>query len=278
MRLLLILLLLVLFSCENNKKHSINLPSGVDYEYIMLGEGPTPKFGEVVSVNLTLTTVEGDTIHYVPNYPYFFKIGASKVDSIFMAMKTEDSISFTLDRSLINNYFQFYSLKESSSGKAKIKVKLNDIYPVEKAKKEEQKLLSKREIDEQASLVKYLKTDTAEFESIGGIFRLITKNNSLGIPISYGDEVVIHYKGSFLNGYVFDDTNNKVRTPSFVYGQEQQLIDGIHYGLNGMKEGESVKIILPSRRAFGEGGSIAGIVPPYTTVIFEIEIVKVIKT
>lgn len=278
MRILIFILILVSFSCTSNKSNKLKLPSGVDYKYEMLGDGILPKKGEVVSVNLSLTSMKGDTIHYVPGYPYFFKIGDSPIDSIFMAMKPDDSITFTLDRALINEYFQFHSLKETKTGKANIHVKLNASYEETLAKEMENKLLSKREIEEQAELLNYLKNEGTEYESIGGIFRKITKENAYGTPIAFGDEVVIQYKGRFLNGYVFDDTSNKLRTPSFIYGREQQLIDGIHYGLNGMKEGESVKIILPSRRAFGEGGSVAGIVPPYTTVIFEIEIVKVIKT
>ena len=53
------------------------------------------------------------------------------------------------------------------------------------------------------------------------------------------------------------------------------MIEGMQIGLTGLHEGEKVKIILPSRRAFGEEGSLAGIVPPYTAVIFEVNIIKV---
>ena len=85
----------------------------------------------------------------------------------------------------------------------------------------------------------------------------------------------ISYKGKFLNGYIFDDTDDKGVTPTFRYGEDYQLLEGVESGLKGLKEGESVKIILPSRRAFGEEGSLAGIVPPFTAVIFEIKILKI---
>lgn len=278
MRIALGFILMLLFSCEMGKPKILNLPQGISYKHIMLGEGDSPKVGEVVSVNMTLTSLKGDTIHYVPNYPYFFKIEEGTIDSLFMLMKPDDSITFVLNREIINEYFQFYSLKATNSGQAKLHVKLNGSFNDSEAKDIERRLLSKREIDEQANLLKLLKEDSIEYESIGGVYRRVLHSNPTGIPMAFGDEVVVNYTGSFLNGYVFDDTKNKLRTPSFIYGKEQQLIDGIHYGLNGLKEGETVKIILPSRRAFGEGGSVAGIVPPYTAVIFEIEIVKVIKT
>ena len=55
------------------------------------------------------------------------------------------------------------------------------------------------------------------------------------------------------------------------------MIDGLKTALKGMKEGENLKIILPSRHAFGEEGSLAGIVPPYTAVIYDVNIIKVIN-
>ena len=55
------------------------------------------------------------------------------------------------------------------------------------------------------------------------------------------------------------------------------MIEGFQTALSGRKEGERVKIILPSRQAFGEEGSLAGIVPPYTAVIYDVNIIKVIN-
>jgi FKBP-type peptidyl-prolyl cis-trans isomerase len=103
------------------------------------------------------------------------------------------------------------------------------------------------------------------------------KDNPDGDSITYGSSVSIDYRGSFVDGYVFEDTYEKGITPTFNYGKEYQLIEGMHIGLNGLKSGESVKIILPSQRAFGSEGSLAGIVPPYTAVIFDVEIKKVIQ-
>ena len=42
-----------------------------------------------------------------------------------------------------------------------------------------------------------------------------------------------------------------------------------------MREGEKAKIIIPSQLAFGENGSSTGIVPPYTSVIYEVTMLKV---
>ena len=44
-----------------------------------------------------------------------------------------------------------------------------------------------------------------------------------------------------------------------------------------MTEGEKSLFILPSEIAFGKEGSSTGIIPPYTSLIFEVEVLKVIK-
>lgn len=276
MKYLLLIFAICLLACERPSTHKITIPKGIDYEYHQLGEGEEAKSGDKVGAYIVITSIDGDTLHYVPNYPYFLKIGDGVIDSLFMAMKPEDSISFTVDRKTLNDYFNFYQLLEADSGKAVLNVKLTGVYSEEVADSIEKRVLSKREIKEQEALLKYLKEEANDFEKVDGIYRKIGPRIN-GTPMNYGDEVTIHYIGSFLDGFEFDNTYLKARPPSFIFGEEYQLIDGLHYGLIGLKEGETVKIILPSRRAFGDEGSVAGIVPPYTAVIFDIHIIKVNK-
>jgi FKBP-type peptidyl-prolyl cis-trans isomerase len=276
MRVFYIFIVCIFVSCNLPISESINIPKGIEYKYHQLGEGVQPQKGQTIGGYILITSVNGDTLHYVPRYPYFFELNDSSIDSLFMAMHPEDSMSFTLDRTLINEYFKFYQLQNQDSGKAILNIKLTGVYTKIEADSIQKVLLSKRELNEQTALVKYLNEVEIDFELFEGVYRKKTYSTN-GTSIRYGDEVTINYTGRFFDGYVFDDTYLKPRPPSFIYGKEYQLIDGIHYGLNGMNEGEKVKIILPSRRAFGKDGSIAGIVPPYTTVIFDIHIIKVIK-
>ncbi len=277
MKYLVVFVLIALsFSCELSDIHQVKIPKNIDYKYHQLGEGEEPKDGNSIGAFIVITSLTGDTLHYVPRYPYFFELGNTLVDSVFMAMKPDDSLSFTMDRKILNDYFEFYQLQESDEGKAVLNIKLTGVYNSEEADSIQKRVLSKREIKEQEALLKYLNEVDINFEVVDGVYRRIEKRND-STPINYGDEVTIQYVGRFLDGYVFDDTYLKPRPPSFTFGKEYQLIDGLHYGLIGLKEGERLKIILPSRRAFGEEGSVAGIVPPYTTVIFDIHIIKVNK-
>lgn len=86
-----------------------------------------------------------------------------------------------------------------------------------------------------------------------------------------GDTVDIQVKGELLNGRIVDDSRTYGGL-SFIWGDEGQVLPGIRMVLSGMKEGGNAKIILPSRLAFGSGGSSTGIVPANTPVIYTIEL------
>lgn len=44
-----------------------------------------------------------------------------------------------------------------------------------------------------------------------------------------------------------------------------------------MNEGAKTKFIIPSQLAFGKMGSSTNIIPPFTTVIYEVELVNLVK-
>lgn len=272
------ILAILLWACQAPKpKEFTAINSKVDFKYIQFGEGKSPKIGEEILLNLVITDSKNDTLHYVPDYTYFFPIKKSALDSAFMQMKEGDSACFKLKREYFNRLYRFYGPAKSDEGDLYFYFRLKKVLSTEVAELEKKKLISKREIDEQAALKKYLKQYEGEMDTLNGVYRIINKRNPEGDSITVGSSVSIDYKGSFVDGYVFENTYEKGLTPTFNYGKEYQLIEGMHIGLSGLRSGESVKIILPSQRAFGSEGSLAGIVPPYTAVIFDVEIKKVIE-
>ena len=53
------------------------------------------------------------------------------------------------------------------------------------------------------------------------------------------------------------------------------MIKGLEEAIGMMREGEKSLFILPSELGFGNQGSSTGIIPPFTSLIFEVEILKV---
>lgn len=109
-----------------------------------------------------------------------------------------------------------------------------------------------------------------------GMYRFLLREGS-GKRIEPGDTITINYEGKFLNGKFFDSTIKRNQPFQFVYGTEWQVIKGLEDALSLMREGEKSLFILPSEIAFGEEGSSTGIIPPYTSLIYEVEVLKVIK-
>ena len=54
------------------------------------------------------------------------------------------------------------------------------------------------------------------------------------------------------------------------------MIAGLEDAIGRMREGQRALVILPSYLAWGEKGSSTGIIPPFTTVIYEVELLKAV--
>jgi FKBP-type peptidyl-prolyl cis-trans isomerase len=267
----------MIYSCSDRPKQQFKeVAQGVSYKYLKFGEGDSIQQGDYLMCYITVLDEKADTLHYVPRYAYFLEVKDQLIDSVWLRLGEGDSVHIKCDRKILNDYLRLYGPLQSDSGTVIIRASLQASMDEEELQKTKKAELSKRELDEQLELQNYLKHSKENFEYINGIYRKILERTD-GDSIGYGDQLRVAYKGYFLDGYVFDDTESKGITPTFRYGEDFQLLEGVQSGLMGLKEGESVKIILPSRRAFGEEGSLAGIVPPYTSVIFEIKILKIEK-
>lgn len=109
----------------------------------------------------------------------------------------------------------------------------------------------------------------------GLIFLPLERTN--GPKVELGDTITINYEGRFINGKYFDSTVRRKQPFQFVFGTEWQVIKGLEEGLALMREGEKALFILPSDLAFGSEGSSTGIIPPFTSLIYEVEVLKVSK-
>ena len=127
-----------------------------------------------------------------------------------------------------------------------------------------------KEMLEQVLLKKYLEEYEAEFNQ-GVYMKQITKGK--GKKIQKGDDITIAYTGFFLNRLEFDKISEATAF-KFTYGTAGQVIKGLDIAIKSMRDGEKSKIIIPSHLAFGEEGSTTLVVPPFTTVIYELEILK----
>jgi len=87
-----------------------------------------------------------------------------------------------------------------------------------------------------------------------------------------GNRVVVHYTGRFVDGTIFDSSVARKEPFQFVLGAGQ-VIEGWDKGIEGMKVGGKRLLSIPPN--LGYGMSDYGPIPGGSTLIFEVELLKV---
>ena len=114
-----------------------------------------------------------------------------------------------------------------------------------------------------------LKRDEVQFTASGLQYEVLREGD--GNSPSATSRVEVHYKGTFIDGKQFDSSYDRGQTITFSL---MGVIAGWTEGLQLMKEGAKYKFYIPYHLAYGEDGM--GPIPGYSTLIFEVELIKVL--
>ncbi len=93
-----------------------------------------------------------------------------------------------------------------------------------------------------------------------------------GVNPDENDEVTVHYEGKLIDGTIFDSSIKRGEPATFGLNQ---VIPGWTEGLQLMKEGGKTTFFIPQQLAYGQQDM--GTIPAYSTLIFEVELIKVNK-
>jgi FKBP-type peptidyl-prolyl cis-trans isomerase len=119
---------------------------------------------------------------------------------------------------------------------------------------------------------KYLKDKniTAKPNASGLIY--IEKTAGTGVQATAGKRVKVHYTGTLLDGTKFDSSVDRNEPFEFTLGKGM-VIKGWDEGIALMKQGGKATLIIPSSIAYGERDM--GDIPPFSTLVFEVELIEV---
>ncbi len=84
------------------------------------------------------------------------------------------------------------------------------------------------------------------------------------------DTVTVNYRGTLIDGTEFDSSYSRNKPATF---RADRVIEGWREALQLMQEGAKWELFIPARLAYGERG--AGKISPNSTLIFEVQLIKV---
>ena len=87
------------------------------------------------------------------------------------------------------------------------------------------------------------------------------------------DQVEVHYTGKLIDGTVFDSSVDRGMPATFGV---TQVIPGWVEALQLMKAGSKWRLFIPSNLAYGPNGAPGSPIGPNATLIFDVELLKVI--
>jgi len=108
----------------------------------------------------------------------------------------------------------------------------------------------------------------------GIFYRIDDTKVGTGDFIKDGDNITVKYTGMFMDGTVFDASANQNTAGTMTYVHKtDRMIEGWEEGVELLKKGNSAVFMIPSAKAYGPNGY--SIIPPYTPLLFIIEVVNI---
>ncbi len=122
--------------------------------------------------------------------------------------------------------------------------------------------------------------DTIHDPETDAVMYYVIDEPSEGSAIGNDTLVEIAYKGYLTDGRGFDESADGEPYEFKVgdYKASSSPIPGWHLGVTRFREGEKGRLVIPYQLAYGEYGRLSGnlvAIPPYETLVFDIEIVSV---
>lgn len=286
-RILVVTILWLIAGCYNRSKLFPGFSetnTGVHYMLISLGDGVAPAHPtDYVTINITYRTLS-DSIFFQafrqfqitePRYE-------GSIDECFLMLSQGDSAAFYIKaqpfftQTLETELPKFIDPKDLM----RVDIRMLEVKKAEDFQREMEAFMSWIEDfgDYEKVIIKqYLEGKNLSIQPTESGLYVVPQIQTVRTPVAIGDTVVIHYEGRFFNGKIFDSTRKRNEPFLYVYGQKWQVIPGIDEAVGTMREGEKSMLIVPSHLAFGEQGNTSGIIPAFTSVVFELEIVEVKK-
>ncbi|HBS85233.1 MAG: hypothetical protein A2W91_04710 [Bacteroidetes bacterium GWF2_38_335] len=281
----------VLYSCGSGKdKSDYDIhESGLEYKMITENkDAKKVKQGDIVELDVKWYLEDNDSLMFdsreigrafkdmvrKPNYE------GGTWDDALMLLHEGDSMVFRL------NAIEFYNKKRGinapknfkETSKIRFHVKLLEIQSFQQIEEEQNLINNSNKEIEKKLLNDYLRKANINMEPTSeGMFFIPDKNHpGKGDFAKSGDSVTVHFVGYFVDGRPFANSYEKKSPFKYKLG-DKSVIEGWNIGIQKMKKGSISTLIIPSDLAYGKDGDKTFNIPPFATLIFEIELIDLKK-
>jgi FKBP-type peptidyl-prolyl cis-trans isomerase len=160
--------------------------------------------------------------------------------------------------------------EDEARGYIMIWINVRDIKRREAAA-EAHKALYKEHIEENEKFLAENKNKSGVITTASGLQYEVIRMGSGATP-TMANSVSVHYTGTLIDGTEFDSSVARGEPAEFGV---PYVIQGWTEALMLMPVGSKFKLYIPERLGYGADGS--GLIQPYTTLIFDIELLKIVR-
>lgn len=276
-----------MIACETKEESQFpgyeEIENGLYIKYHTKNEsGKSAKIGDILTMSLSYRTENDSLLFDSRMNGQDFQIPADSgqyegdLMAAFLELNEGDSASIIMGA---ENFFTKTAGMErpkfiDSSANLLFEVGVKRIQSMEEVRRQQDSINSIRMQQESMDLQSYLQKNniTAEPTTSGLIYIPVLEGS--GEQAKSGDKVSVHYRGMLLDGTEFDSSVGRGVPFEFTLGQGQ-VIPGWDEGIAMMKEGGKAQLIIPSNLAYGANPRPGGPIKPYSTLVFDVELVKV---
>lgn len=275
------------FLQKNNLPYLVS-PEGILYSISEPGEGKKPVAGDYVKVHYTGKFLDGKVFDTSKqrNEPFVLKLGEGRVikgwdqglqlfsvgskGTLYLApefaygeqgaggvIPPNASLMFEIEMLEIMDDAAFQAHQAAQA---------------EAEQKMMQEYVEGRMKEEMPHIAAYAEANGLSLQHKESGLHYVIEKEGTGLQAEAGKPVSVHYTGRLLNGGKFDSSYDRNQPISFPLGAGK-VIAGWDEGITLFKEGGKGTLIIPSY--LGYGPQDMGAIPPNSTLVFDIEVVKV---
>jgi FKBP-type peptidyl-prolyl cis-trans isomerase FkpA len=268
----------------NSKEIWKKTPTGLKYIHHIANKTQKAQLNEVVVLHYIMTVQTNGKDSIIRNtfkepLPFALKVSPpsfkGSLEEGFTMVAKNDSISFSVKAdSLFKQGFPPFVDKGSQ---VRFDMRILDITTeqafAEARQREMESKINEQKTKDDEIIRQFLKDNNIANaqKTESGLYYVIGQTGE-GEALSTGKKVSVHYLGKLLNGNKFDSSYDRGQPLDFNYNQGQ-MIKGFDEGVGFLKKGGKAVLYIPSHLAYGERG--AGTIPPFSVLIFEIELVNI---